>query len=352
MRAAALMVVSTVGAWTVLSGALAASGASPVASLDASGGALATVSRPDSAAGSVAMLPKTDPRTTQFAPDAMPGNGQRVGWRNGPIPPALVYVGSVPGSPSGRFDATPLVAARQTGLAQSALSPLLAQIAPLIERFPAAAGVAVIDLQTGERVGINARQQFQAASTIKFYVALSAFRDVADGLYPLDAIRADLAATMQQYGNDAARRLTNRTRIPVINNRLAHWGLRDTVITHPAGFEQEPHPLYLDTDNQNWTSPSDAAHALNALYNSLVLDPILSRVLLEDLEQRPRWFGIEGAVPDGEGRVYYKHGYLPAFDHASVNDIGIVEFEREGRTYAYAIAIYTQARSRSSRPGI
>ena len=147
---------------------------------------------------------------------------------------------------------------------------------------------------------------------------------------------------MQRESNAAARSLTNRTGIPVVNVRLAHWGLEDTIITHPAGYEDETHPSYLETDNQNWTSPSDAVHALSALYNGELLGPLLSRTLIDELTQIPRWFGIEGAVPDGEGRVYYKHGYLPAFDEASVNDIGIVEFDRGGHTYAYAIAIYTQ----------
>jgi len=315
IRTAALLVVSAAVVWALVSGALAASGASPAALVAASRSA-------EVPTGAVTTSFQASAGYTQFGPDVMPGNGR-----------------SPRGDPS---DAGALAVGSGVGTAQSPLNPLLARIAPLVDRFPAAAGVAVIDLQTGDRGGLNARQQFQAASTIKFYAALSAFRDVADGIYPLDGIRADLAATMQRESNAAARSLTNRTGIPVINVRLAHWGLEDTIITHPAGYEDEPHPSYLETDNQNWTSPSDAAHALSALYHGELLGTVLSRTLIDELTQTPRWFGIEGAVPDGEGHVYYKHGYLPAFDEASVNDIGIVEFDRGGRTYAYAIAIYTQ----------
>lgn len=307
IRTAALLVVSAAAVWALLSGALAASGAAPAASVAASAVA-------ETPTGAAAALIQVEAGRTQFGPDAMPGSGP----------------------------AAPLAIVARSASAQSPLNPLLARLAPLLDRFPAAAGVALIDLQTGDRGGLNHHQQFQAASTIKFYAALSAFRDVVDGIYPLDGIRTDLTATMQRESNAAARSLTNRTGIPVINVRLAHWGLEDTIITHPAGYEDEPHPSYLQTDNQNWTSPSDAAHALSALYSGELLGPLLSRTLIDELTQIPRWFGIEGAVPDGEGRVYYKHGYLPAFDEASVNDIGIVEFERGGRTYAYAIAIYTQ----------
>lgn len=220
------------------------------------------------------------------------------------------------------------------------LSPLRDELEPAFANFAAQAGVAVVDLQSGEWFSINSDVPFNAASTIKFFVTLSALRDIEGGLYSFADIDADLTGIMVRQSNASARELTLRTGIRTVNERLAAWGLSKTQITHPAGYQQEQDPLYESTDNL--TTPTDAAHALELLYHARIAAPELSRSLLERLSQAPRALGIEGAVPDGEGKAFYKVGWLPESDLSAVHDIGIVEFERAGETRAYAIAIYTQ----------
>ena len=222
------------------------------------------------------------------------------------------------------------------------LDPLLGHLAPLIAEFPGLAGVAVLDLQTGETIDLRGEVQFQAASTIKFFAILSALTDIENGLYELDAIADDLYGVMVLQSNAAARRITLKTGIPTINERLGAWGLQRTIIAHPSGFRAEQDPDVESADNFNLTAPSDAVRALQLLHDGALVSPDLSRTLIERMTQAPRWFGIEGAVPDEEGHVFYKVGWLPEYSFSSVNDIGIVEFEREGETLAYAIAIYTQ----------
>lgn len=221
-----------------------------------------------------------------------------------------------------------------------ALAGLQQSLAPLFAGFAGHAGLAVVDLQTGEQLTIDGDQQFQAASTIKFFVVLSVLNDIEQGRYAFADVETDINGVMIQQNNYNARNLTRRTGIPTVNDRLRLWGLSRTIITHPSGFPEEhfsPYPT-----NDNLTSPSDAARGLLLLYRGRIAQPAASRMLIDHLTQAPRWYGIEGAVPDGEGRVFYKVGWLPEGDFSAVHDLGIVEFERGGRTLAYALAIYTQ----------
>lgn len=283
-------------------------------------------------------------------------------------PPAPTSVASAPGEPTPAVAATtpaetapapawtpdpsavrplgpvqlPQPPARRPAPPSNPLLPLAARLAPLIYGFEASAGVAVIDLQTGDSVALHGHQQFQAASTIKFFATLSALTDIAEGQYEFADIEDDLYGIMVLQSNAHARELTLRTGIPTINDRLAEWGLANTVITHPSGYTWEPDPAFEDVHNDNLTSPADAAAALAMLYRAEIGGDELSRALIERMTQAPREFGIEGAVPDADGHVYYKVGWLPVGGFSSVNDIGIVEFERGGRTLAFAVAIYTQ----------
>lgn len=226
------------------------------------------------------------------------------------------------------------------GAGAPSLDGLKQTLAPLFEGFAGRAGIAVVDLQTGERLTIGGDQQFQAASTIKFFVVLSVLNDIAQGRYTFADVETDINGVMIQQNNYNARNLTRRTGIPTVNDRLRLWGLSRTIITHPSGFPEEHFPLY--STNDNLTSPSDAARGLLLLYRGRIAQPAASRTLIDHLTQASRWYGIEGAVPDGEGRVFYKVGWLPEGDFSAVHDLGIVEFERHGRTVAYALAIYTQ----------
>ena len=142
------MVLTAVG-WALLSGALVASSASPatsvaVASAVQSAMAVAppVVVQPSRlvhpATGIASIFAQAEVLGTQSDPDTMPGNV---------------------------LDA-PLALVSHSVSEQSPLTPLLARLAPMIDRFPALAGVAVVDLQTGDRGGLNQHRQFQAASTV------------------------------------------------------------------------------------------------------------------------------------------------------------------------------------------
>ena len=221
-----------------------------------------------------------------------------------------------------------------------ALRPLRSNLEPLFQAFPASGGIAVLDLQTGERIAINGDLQMQAASTIKFYVILSVLHDLELGRYTFADVQPDIWGVMVPQDNNNARNLTLRTGLRTVNERLRDWGIANTIITHPSGFPYENDPLYAL--NANLTTAADAVSGLALLYHAKLAAPETSRTMLEQFTQAPRWFGIEGAVPDGEGHVYYKVGWLPESDFSSVNDLGIVEFQRGEHTLAYAMAVYTQ----------
>ena len=229
------------------------------------------------------------------------------------------------------------------------LLPLVFELEPLIEAFSsssttseegARAAIAVMDLQTGERVAVNGDTQFQAASTIKFYVLLSVLRDIELGYYTFADVESAIWGVMVPQSNASARELTLRTGLRTVNQRLDAWGIHNTIITHPSGYTWEPDPLY--GHNDNLTTAADAVRGLSLLYNANLAGAKRSRTMLEQFTTLPRHFGIEGAVPDDQGRVFYKVGWLPAEDYSSINDLAIVEFERNGETLACAIAIYTQ----------
>ena len=221
------------------------------------------------------------------------------------------------------------------------LAPLHQTLMLLASRHDWSIGIAVVDLSTGERIGINATHQFQAASTIKFYVALSTAKDISNGLYTFDNIRRDIELTMVNQSNRAALVLTLKTGIETINQRLQNWGLVDTVFDHPAGYGHGGNDDFSDGDNL--TSPSDAIRGLELLYNGRIVDHHLSRVFVENLSRAPNPYGIQGSVSGVNGNAYYKVGWLPSWEGIPANhDIGIVELKRGEVTRAYALAIYNE----------
>ena len=220
------------------------------------------------------------------------------------------------------------------------LLPLRDQLRSTIEEIGWEAGVAVIDLRTGEQFAVNGDTQFQAASTIKFFVTLSMLRDIDQGLYDTSVVEKDLYDVMVFQSNEAARTLTRLAGIRTVNANLQTWGLTNTIITHPSDYIEEAHPAY--DPPSNLTTPADAARGLALLYRGQIVAPELSRWLVDRLTNFPRREGIRGAIPLASGRVFYKVGWLGDDEYSVVHDMGIVEFERGDDTLAFALAIYTQ----------
>lgn len=221
------------------------------------------------------------------------------------------------------------------------LLPLRDLLTPAFDDLAWSAGLAVIDLSTGEEILINGRQQFLAASTIKFFVVLSAAQDINEGRYTYDDIRRDIDGIMIDQSNESALQLTLRTGLDTVNQRLQTWDLTDTVIDHPAGYTAAVSPQY--SDGQNLTTARDAARGLQLLYDARIADAEIDRTLVENLSRGGNRYGIQGSVPRGQGAVFYKVGWLPPWEGVTANhDIGIVEFERDGQMHAYALAMYNE----------
>lgn len=221
------------------------------------------------------------------------------------------------------------------------LLPLRDLLAPTFDDLAWSAGVAVIDLSTGDEVLVNGRTQFLAASTIKFFVVLSVAQDIDDGRYTYDDIRQDIAGIMIDQSNESALQLTLRTGLDTVNDRLQTWDLTDTVIDHPAGYTAAVSPQY--SDGENLTTARDAARGLQLLYEARIGDAEIDRTLVENLSRGGNRYGIQGSVPWGQGAVFYKVGWLPPWEGVTANhDIGIVEFERDGQMHAYALAMYNE----------
>lgn len=230
------------------------------------------------------------------------------------------------------------------------LSELESQLAALIAaaRGGGEYAVAVTDLQTGETIAVHGDRPHLAACSINFFVLLQVVADLEAGRYR-EPLVGDLVARTIYSSNPVTAyalytiagdgsALTGARRVAGL---IARMGLDGTVLDHPPGYARvslRPNPR----DWNNWMTAADANRALAQLYRGEVVGTRWRDYLLEAMTKvKPGLNYLTAYGP--EGTVSHKNGFFRATDGTWVdNDIGIVRFERDGRTYAYAISFFSQ----------
>jgi hypothetical protein len=220
--------------------------------------------------------------------------------------------------------------------------------------------VAVTDLQTGLTVHVNGDRHQMTGCIINWFVILSAMLDVEAGLYGIDAAGALIDETIRNSNAGTAfelYRLTGQGSVAAgvekVQALLESLDMDESRIHHPPAFGGAEGLSYeveaggvtasaAPNDDNNWSTALDVNRALTAFYNGDVLgEPWRADLLRRMTLVKPGLNYLTAYVPYGE--VSHKNGFFPDDDGTYVdNDIGIVQVERDGHSYAYVISFFSQ----------
>jgi beta-lactamase class A len=222
--------------------------------------------------------------------------------------------------------------------------------------------VAVTDLQTGKTVAVNGDQHMLTGCVVNLFVLISAMREVEAGLLDASAVDWLIEATIWSSNATTAYELYRITGggdvaagVAKVQAILDELGMGNSRIDHPPAYSgdgelalvrttQGAVALAVPDEENNWTTANDLAKALQALYHGELLSPAGTLDLLERLTQVKPGLNYLVAYIPGEGTVSHKNGFFPDSDGTWVdNDVGIVRVEREGRSYAYAVAFFSDS---------
>jgi beta-lactamase class A len=207
------------------------------------------------------------------------------------------------------------------------------------------ASVAVTDMQSGETISVNGARQQLAGCTVNLFVLMQAAIDVSNGLYPESAVGDLISATI--YGSnpvtahDILEIAGNGDVIATeqrVNGLIQQLGLTSTFYDHPPAYW----PASSLRGMSNLTTALDMNKALVGFWNGSIMSTEWRDYLYEKMQGvKP---GLNYLIPAGvsDGIVGHKNGFLWVPGGYVDNDTGIVTFERNGQTYAYAITFMTQ----------
>lgn len=199
-------------------------------------------------------------------------------------------------------------------------------------------GVAVVDLATGQAVGINANRSFKPASVIKLAVLVGAFRERAR-MQPaqFERLRPLMERMITISDNPSTRRLVNRLGARQVNAAVRELGVERFRVG--------------ETGSRSWVlqgsqaTPADTALLLAKLAHREVVNSRASEEMLALLGAQQRRRRIPAGLPSAPDLwVGNKTGTL----NGIVNDAGIVLQPRSG--IGYTLAVYT-AGARSEKAG-
>jgi hypothetical protein len=229
-----------------------------------------------------------------------------------------------------------------------ALAALEREIAERVEAYHLDGNyaVAVTDLQTGETIEVGGHRRQLAGCSINFFVMLQASIDEMRGQLTSSQIDSLLHTTVHYSDPVSARKLyelagDGELLSGIRETRSLIWslGLRDTRLDHA--------PLFISAASiartDNHFSAADANRALAMLWWGQIL-PVAERDKLLDTmaDVKP---GLNYLTAYGTGgTVSHKNGFFPVPSGGwwVDNDIGIVRFEQDGETYAYAISFLSE----------
>ena len=254
------------------------------------------------------------------------------------------------------------------------LSELESSITRTVKQFRGLMGVAVIDLSTGERLGVNAGLRFPSASTIKTAVMIEAWHQAAEGRVPLDSkftlrdtdkvggsgvlkglaeglavTAADLVHLMIVVSdNTATNLLIERLGTARVNERLDSYGLRETRLFRPT-FRDGKADVLPELEREyglGMTTPMEMARLMALIAEGKAVNGEASKRMRATLGRQQDRAMIPRLLPSGRGvTVGSKSGMdeekQPAAggvrNHVRA-DAGIVS----GPGFSYAIAIYAR----------
>ncbi len=207
------------------------------------------------------------------------------------------------------------------------------------------ASVAVTDLQTGETISVNGARQQLAGCTMNFFALMQSVIDVSNGLYPEsqvgDLIQATIYGSNPVTAHDILKIAGNGDVVSVeyrINDLIQQLGLTSTFYDHPPAYW----PAASLRGWSNLTTALDMNQALVGFWNGSVMSTEWRDYLYQKMQGvKP---GLNYLLPVGvtDGIVGHKNGFLWVPGGWVDNDTGIVTFQRNGQSYAYAITFMTQ----------
>jgi beta-lactamase class A len=220
-------------------------------------------------------------------------------------------------------------------------------------RFRGVISYYIEDLQTGRTIVWNENQPLPAASVIKLPIAVSVFEQELAGRLELDA-EVVLKATDKADGSGVLKRTRSGTKLTVASLLELMLQRSDNtatnMLTDLLGLEQinevcrrqgltaTSMPRYImdlearDNKVENYTSATDMAHLLKALYERRILDGPSSTQLLDILKGQRVRDRLPRYLPRGVV-VAHKTGLMKDACH----DVGILY----GRNHDYVIAVLT-----------
>jgi beta-lactamase class A len=231
------------------------------------------------------------------------------------------------------FDPGAVLDAKATIHKLAELSPEAARIAQ--ERGPA--GVAVLDMLTGDLYSINGPRAFPMYSTAKVPIMLGLLNQVQREKRAVSGWEDRLLRSMiQQSDNEAASYLLERIGgAAALERYLRAIGIQNT-----------------DMNDYGWgsstTTAQDMARLMAKLGNCTILNDTLCHYALQIMRgviPGQRW-GVSAGVPSSAS-VALKNGWFPEDEGWAINSIGYIK----GKSKRYSIAVYTQTNA-SMRYGI
>ena len=243
------------------------------------------------------------------------------------------------------------------GLAQTLVSPvaesptriaaafswdgLRTELNALITGWSGQNAVSVTDLQTGQTISINGSRPQLSACTIKIPIMMVLAQDIENGHYTAAEVEPYVLAAMGPSNTAPARELISYigggsigVGINRINEFMQTIGMIHSVIAHPPGYYWESYGY----GDENLLTSDDLNLLVSKLYQGEALSPWATSYVLWSMSLAPDWVNqsLGGPLP-ADVQLYHKFGQLYEPEN-TWNDGGVAVFQRNGRTYVYAIS--------------
>jgi beta-lactamase class A len=219
------------------------------------------------------------------------------------------------------------------------------RLGPLVNSWGGLNAVAVTDLQTGKTISVNGDRQHLPACTIKVFIMMAVAQDLEAGRYSEGEVIDLIYDAMGPSNTWPARELIRYAGggslyngVHRVNDIMQSLGMTRSVLDHPPGYPEEEYGYGYE---DNYLTANDMNLALSKLYkrqaglSEWATNYVLWSMTIAIPGQQ---YSLGGGIP-WNTNLYHKIGLLYA-PLNTWNDAGIVTFERNGQTYAYAISYF------------
>ncbi len=228
------------------------------------------------------------------------------------------------------------------------VNPILWQVQDMMRQVAADSGLnlaaAVMDLQTGETIGVNGDDPRLPGCVMNFFSLLNITEDLQNGLYPEDWAGDLISQTIYGSNPHTAKELLLMSgngdasvAVRKVEGIVQRMGLPNTVYDHIPAYGD----LFSLYQYPNVTTANDMVRGLGVFYSGGIVDYQWRDYLLQKMEGvKPGLNHLIGSSAGGDAVISHKNGF---YDQGIVdNDIGIIRFTRGGVTYAYAISLFSE----------